>query len=98
MPDQDGLDRVVRVADDVIFRELHGEAVILDLASSMYFGLDPVGTRIWQLCAAHGSLRTVWEAMQQEFDASSEPLKADLLAFVDELLANGLLAVQPHAA
>lgn len=98
MEDAAALDRVVRVPDDVIFRELQGEAVILNLASSTYFGLDHVGTRIWQLCECHGSLRTVWEAMQQEFDASSETLRADLLAFVDELLANGLLAVQPHAA
>ena len=72
--------------------------MILNLASSCYFGLDPVGTRIWKLCEAHGSLQTVWEAMQQEFDASSEMLRTDLLAFVDELLLKGLLAVESHAA
>jgi hypothetical protein len=88
------LDQIVRVPDDVVFRELQGEAVILNLASSSYFGLDPVGTRIWQLCETHGSLRAVWEAMQQEFDAPGEALRSDLLAFIDELLAKGLLAVQ----
>ncbi len=92
------LEQAVRIPNDVIFRELQGEAVILNLASSTYFGLDEVGTRIWRLCETHGSLRAVWEAMQQEFDASSETLRTDLLAFVDELLANGLLAVQAHAA
>ncbi len=97
MHEQPGLDRVVRMADEVIFRELQGEAVILNLASSTYFGLDPVGTRIWQLCVAHGSLRSVWEAMQQEFDASSEMLRTDLLTFVDELLAKGLFSVESHA-
>ena len=88
------LDQVVRVPDDVVFRELQGEAVILNLASSSYFGLDAVGTRIWQLCEAHGSLRVVWEAMQQEFDAPGDALRKDLLAFIDELLAKGLLSVQ----
>jgi hypothetical protein len=88
------LDQVVRVPDDVVFRELQGEAVILNLASSSYFGLDAVGTRIWQLCEAHGSLRAVWEAMQQEFDAPDDVLRSDLLAFIDELLGKGLLAVQ----
>src|SRR4051812_779748 len=34
------LEHTVRVPDDVVFRELQGEAVILNLASSMYFGLD----------------------------------------------------------
>jgi hypothetical protein len=88
------LDQTVRVPDDVLFRELQGEAVILNLASSTYFGLDAVGTRIWQLCEAHGALRTVFDAMQLEFDAPGETLQSDLLTFVDELLARGLLALQ----
>jgi hypothetical protein len=60
----------------------------------MYFGLDPVGTRIWELCVTHGSLRAVWEAMQEEFDAPADALQSDLLTFVDELSANGLVKVQ----
>lgn len=88
------LDQIVRVPDDVLFRELQGEAVILNLASSTYFGLDAVGTRIWQLCEAHGSLQTVLDAMQREFDAPDETLQSDLLTFVDELLSRGLLARQ----
>ena len=92
------LEQAVRIPTDVMFRELQGEAVILNLASSTYFGLDQVGTRIWQLCATHGSLRAVWEAMQHEFDAPGETLQTDLLAFVDELVAKGLLEVQQHAA
>ena len=88
------LEESVRIPNDVVFRELEGEAVILNLTSSMYFGLDAVGTRVWQLCEAHGSLRSVWEAMQQEFDAPGETLRVDLLAFVDELLTKGLLTVQ----
>jgi hypothetical protein len=32
--------------------------------------------------------------MQQEFDAPGDALLSDLLAFVDDLLAKGLLAVR----
>ena len=88
------LDSVVVVPDEVVFRELQGEAVILNLASSTYFGLDAMGTRIWQLCEAHGSLRAVWEAIQQEFDAPGETLQSDLLAFIDDLCSKGLVTVQ----
>ena len=90
----ESLDRSIRIPDDVVFRELAGEAVILNLASSTYFGLDPIGTRIWQLCEAHGSLRAVWEAMQEEFDAPGETLQSDLLTFIDDLSAKGLVQVQ----
>ena len=74
--------------------ERQGEAVILNLESSTYFGLAPIGTRIWELFGMHGSLRAVWEALQQEFDAPADALQADLLTFVDELSANGLVTVQ----
>ncbi len=43
------LDAAFRIPDEVIFRELDGEAVILNLDTGIYFGLDAVGTRIWRL-------------------------------------------------
>ena len=88
------LDQSVVIPEDVVFRELQGEAVILSLESSTYFGLDPIGTRIWQLCQSHSSLRAVWEAMQEEFDAPGEKLESDLLTFIDELSTHGLVKVQ----
>lgn len=88
------LDRSVCVGKDVVFRELDGEAVILNLETGTYFGLDAVGTRIWQFCQDHGSLRSVWQAMQREFDAPADVLQADLLAFVDELSSRGLVTLQ----
>lgn len=84
----------VRVPDEIIFRELNGEAVVLNLESGTYFGLDAVGTRIWQLCAEHSSIHEVWQVMQNEFDAPGEALRSDLLAFVNELSSKGLLTSQ----
>jgi hypothetical protein len=84
----------VRVPEDVIFRELNGEAVILNLDNGTYFGLNSVGMRIWQLCEQHASLREVWEAMQREFDAPGDALQSDLLAFVNELCSKRLLMRQ----
>ena len=88
------LDTLVRVPKDVVFRELDGEAVILNLESGMYFGLDPIGTRIWRLVEENGSLRAVWEAMQREFEAPGDTLRSDLLTFINELSAKGLVTLQ----
>ncbi|MBT6125779.1 MAG: PqqD family protein, partial [Halieaceae bacterium] len=43
------LNQVVTLSPDVISQEVSGETVLLDLNSEHYFGLDEVGTRIWQL-------------------------------------------------
>ena len=79
--------------DNVVSRELEGEAVILNLETGTYFGLNEVGTRIWALIQEHRSLGKVFEAMCAEYGASPETLKSDLLQLVEELRAKGLVGV-----
>ena len=81
----------LRVAEDVVFRELDGEAVILNLASGVYFGLDQVGTRIWQLIEQHGGLRDVLARLREEYDASPDVLEHDLVDLASQLAAKGLV-------
>jgi hypothetical protein len=88
------LDSAIRVHDEVVFRELDGEAVILNLETGVYFGLNRVGTRIWQLIEEHGELRRVLGAMQAEYNAASDVLERDLLRLTGELVDIGLCRVQ----
>lgn len=79
------LDNSFTVSKDAIFRDLDGEAVILDLNSGTYFGLNAVGARIWQLVEQHGGLWPVFEDLCREFDTTPDVLERDLLALVTEL-------------
>lgn len=81
-------------SDDVLVQEVGGESVLLDLASERYFGLDPVGTRIWALLGEHASLQAIADAMCAEFDAEPERIQSDLLALVAELAEAGLVKVE----
>jgi coenzyme PQQ synthesis protein D (PqqD) len=87
-----------RVSDDVVTRELDGEAIILNLASGVYFGLDPVGTRMWQLIAERARLQDVLDAVREEYDAPVDIVAADLLRLVDDLLGHGLVTPADEAA
>jgi hypothetical protein len=78
-------------SDDVVFREVDGEAVILNLATGIYFGLDPVGTRIWQLIEQHQRLSMVLTQLGLEYEAPEEELERDLLQLVTELKEKGLV-------
>ena len=80
----------VTVARNVLFRDLEGEAVLLNLASGTYFGLDPVGTSMWRLIVQHGSLARVLEAMLEEYEVEPLMLERDLLELCRRLCANGL--------
>ena len=86
----------ITVAPDIVFREVDGEAVILNLETGLYFGLDQVGTRIWQLIQEHGSLQKVFETMSDEFDVGPDALERDLLGLMGELCGKGLVRVSPE--
>jgi len=83
----------VKVNDDVLFQELQGEAVLLNLKSGVYFGLDPVGTRIWQLFAEHEVLSDVAQAVVAEYDVAEDKCSEDLLKLVDDLEKQELVSV-----
>lgn len=91
------LDSRVTIGSDVVFRELDGEAVILNLETGLYFGLNEMGTRIWQLLDAHAEVRRVLDTLRDEFDVADDRLSADLLALVEQLRDKGLVHVVPAA-
>ena len=79
------------IPEDVMARDLAGEAVLLHLATGTYFGLDSVGTRIWHLLAEHRSTEAIMPLLLQEFDVDERQLRLDLDALVKQLLAQNLL-------
>ena len=81
-------------SDDVLFQEVGGEAVLLSLASESYFGLDPVGTRIWQLLGEDASLQRVHERLLDEYEVEPSHLQSDLLVLVEQLADAGLVRVE----
>jgi hypothetical protein len=80
-----------RPGADVIFRDLEGEAVLLDLASGRYFGLNPVGTRIWVLLDAGSTVDAVVAAIAAEFEADPDEVARDVDELLTELIAKGLV-------
>jgi predicted transcriptional regulator len=95
-PPQASLDlsAIVTPSPGVLVQELDGEAVLLNLESERYFGLDDVGTRVWQHLLEHRRLERVCEEMQKEYDVDESTLRADVLGLVDELIAAGIVSVE----
>ena len=91
------LDDALSVAPEVMFRNLNDEAVLLDLKSGLYFGLNDVGARTWQLILQHGRLADVLDALLLEYDLDREEGARDLLALATELVGRQLAAVNPNA-
>jgi coenzyme PQQ synthesis protein D (PqqD) len=77
----------------VLFRDLGDEAVLLELESGQYFGLDEMGTRIWHLLAEHGEVQAICDALLGEYEVTAEELHRDVAGFVDLLHSKHLIEV-----
>ncbi len=84
----------VTVPDDVLMRELDGESVILNLASEHYYGLDEVGTRMWQLLATPKTIEDAYEILLTEYDVEPDRLLHDMQELIEQLVEHGLLQIE----
>lgn len=84
------------VGAQVLFRQLDDEAVLLDLKSGTYFGLNDVGARAWQLIIDHGALSRVLEVLLQEYAAEPDVVERDLLELGRQLVTRQLVDVKQH--
>lgn len=83
------------VSKNVVAREVGGELVLLDLASGQYFGLDPVGGRIWELLSERPhDLKELCDQIEAEFDAPRERIETDLRALTEQLSEQELISAQ----
>lgn len=71
---------------------IHGtRTVLLDSRSGHYYGLDEVGSRIWQLAEAGFDPPSIADKLAQEYDAPPERLQQDVDDFITELMQSRLL-------
>lgn len=80
-----------RPAPSVVTREVGGELVLLDLAKNSYYGLDPVGARMWDLLTGGSALGLVVSIVLNEFDVDATTVRADVERLLNELLDQGLI-------
>jgi hypothetical protein len=91
------LNKTITLSPEVISQEVSGETVLLDLESENYFGLDEVGTRIWQLIKETGDLQAIYNTLLDEYEVEEQRLQTDLEALLSEIAGLGLITLKEAA-
>ncbi len=91
------LNQTITLSPEVISQEVSGETVLLDLESENYFGLDEVGTRIWQLIKETGDLQAIYNTLLDEYEVEEQRLQTDLEALLSEIAGLGLITLKEAA-
>jgi Coenzyme PQQ synthesis protein D (PqqD) len=93
-----GLDSVVVRNREPVTADVDGTAVMMSLLQGKYYGLDAVGTRIWELIEQPISARQLCDRLMEEFAVDAETCERDVLDFVRELAAEKLVEVRDGTA
>jgi Coenzyme PQQ synthesis protein D (PqqD) len=77
--------------DRVIFQEVGGQQVLLNLTDGLYYALDGVGARIWELCDGTRTVSDVIELLCQEYEAARKTIQDDTLELLEDLVGANLV-------
>ena len=75
----------VTSSPDVVFQTVGDEAVLLNMKTSLYLGLNAMGTRMWVSLTGAKSIEAAYELLLAEFDVPAEVLRKDLEEFLAKL-------------
>jgi hypothetical protein len=87
------LEATVVVSKEQASADLGDEAAILNLKDGVYYGLDPVGARIWKLIQTPRTVREVRDMILEEYDVEADRCEKDLIALLQDLAKNDLIDI-----
>jgi hypothetical protein len=89
---------VVVAASEQVSCPLGEESAILNLKNSVYYGMNPVGTRVWNLLKQPRSIGELRDTLLDEYEVDAELCERDLLDLLERMRSEGLIEVRDAAA
>lgn len=83
----------VSINEDVLFQDLEDGAVLLNINTEQYYGLDEVGTFMWNTLNETKSVEEAYQKLLEEYEVDAEKLNQDLQNLITELAEHKLLSV-----
>lgn len=87
-------DQIVTRNKSTASRIIAGEAIVLTSQDSMIRNLNETGSRAWELLADSPTVGEIVRRIHAEFDVSEAQAQADVVAFLEQLIAKGLVTMQ----
>lgn len=88
------LDSTVQIANEVVSCDLVDEAAILNMKDGVYYGLNPVGARIWNLIQKPMKVSDILNIILEEYDVEKDVAQTDLMELLGQLLEKELVKVE----
>ena len=79
--------------EEIIFSSLDEETVMMSIEKGLYYGLDKVGRRLWEMLETPCLVSDMCGRLVDEYDVSPEQCSSDVLVFLDRMIENSLVIV-----
>jgi hypothetical protein len=93
MPQKITPDTTIKRNIEVFASEIDDEVVMMNIESGRYYGMDAVGSRIWELISEKIRVRDLIAALMKEYDVGEEQCRSDVMEFLHELSDQNLIEI-----
>jgi hypothetical protein len=80
-----------QISQDVLFSKVDDEVILMSIEADSYFGLDPVGSRIWELLEEPATMDELVSQLTSEYEVEEAECREDAAIFIDDMVARGLI-------
>jgi len=85
------LDSVVSQVEEIVDSDMDGETVMMSIENGEYYGMDAIGSRIWELIKTPVTVSGLCDQLMEEFEVTREKCSEDVMGFLGELAKDGLI-------
>lgn len=89
---------VVVATSDQVSCGLGQESAILNMKNSVYYGMNAVGTRVWNMIVEPRSVVQLRDALLDEYEVDPARCEQDLLQLLEQMRTEGLIEVRNAAS
>jgi len=89
---------IVIAASEQVSCPLGDESAILNLKNTVYYGLNPVGARVWSLLQRPKRISELRDALLEEYEVDADSCERDLLELLQKMRTEGLIEIVKSAA
>jgi len=80
--------------EEIVASDIDGETVMMSIENGEYYGLDDIGSRIWELIEKPVRVSDLIDTLLERFDVDRETCEKDVLKFLNELNEDKIVVVK----
>ncbi|OIO66555.1 MAG: PqqD family protein [Zetaproteobacteria bacterium CG_4_9_14_3_um_filter_49_83] len=85
------MDLVIKRNPEMVFSDMDGEIVMMSIERGEYYGMDAIGSEIWNMLDEEISVADICSGLCKRFDVEESICRQDVLAFLEQMAERNII-------